>query len=282
MGFRATMMNLPGRVQTRWLLILYALLLATSFVVRSNSPVDEPLTASQRAVLVHARRGVSADSGNVRLVYRDLQSTEDPDRPVVLLRHGSPGVGVDFSTIIPLLSDRFRVIVPDLPGFGSSTRDVPDYSIRAHAAYVADLLDASGIRHAHVVGFSMGGGVALNLIDQAPERVRSLTMLSAIGVQEMVLGEYPERVSQRARRLDSNDDCGRHGRLLHAGALGNASRNCHEADRSRSYPRRVARGLRRSRGFTTGSCAHEGSRLVPVESGVCVRGGELIRRTATS
>src|SRR5262249_45351594 len=44
---------------------------------------------------------------------------------------------------------------------------------------------------AHFVGFSMGGGVILNLADLAPERVASLTMLSAIGVQEAeLLGDY--------------------------------------------------------------------------------------------
>jgi fermentation-respiration switch protein FrsA (DUF1100 family) len=53
------------------------------------------------------------------------------------------------------------------------------------------LLDALGIDRVHVVGFSMGGGVALSLIDRAPDRIASLTMLSAIGVQELeLLGSY--------------------------------------------------------------------------------------------
>jgi predicted esterase len=80
---------------------------------------------------------------------------------------------------------------PDLPGFGASERDIPDYSFRAHARYVLALLDRLGVDDAHVVGFSMGGGVALSMADLAPRRVRSITMLSAIGVQEMeLLGDY--------------------------------------------------------------------------------------------
>src|SRR5262249_41701973 len=51
--------------------------------------------------------------------------------------------------------------------------------------------DRVGIERVHVVGFSMGGGVALNFADLAPHRIASLTMLSAVGVQEMeLLGDY--------------------------------------------------------------------------------------------
>jgi len=83
------------------------------------------------------------------------------------------------------------VIVPDLPGFGASTRDVPDYSIEAHARYVLQLLDARAVEQVHLVGFSMGGGVALHVYELAPHRVVSVSMLSAIGVQELELfGDY--------------------------------------------------------------------------------------------
>lgn len=52
-------------------------------------------------------------------------------------------------------------------------------------------MDALGIERAHLLGFSMGGGVVLNVADIAPQRVGSITMLSAIGVQEAeLLGDY--------------------------------------------------------------------------------------------
>jgi esterase/lipase len=83
------------------------------------------------------------------------------------------------------------VLVPDLPGFGFSSARIPDYSFLADAHYVRDLLVARGVDRVHVVGFSMGGGVALSLADLDPDRIESLTMVSAIGVQEMeLLGEY--------------------------------------------------------------------------------------------
>src|SRR6266496_947752 len=78
-----------------------------------------------------------------------------------------------------------------MPGFGSSSHSIPDYSNRVHARYVLEMLDQFHIQRAHFIGFSMGGGVALHIADIAPERVASLTMISGIGVQEMeLLGNY--------------------------------------------------------------------------------------------
>jgi pimeloyl-ACP methyl ester carboxylesterase len=106
--------------------------------------------------------------------------------PVVLL-HGSPGGRFDFDDLLePLGTDRCA-IAPDLPGFGDATRAVPDYSVRAHAVYTDAFLTALHEPRVHVVGFSMGGGVAIELAARHPERVASLTLLSGLGVQEQEL-----------------------------------------------------------------------------------------------
>jgi membrane protein DedA with SNARE-associated domain/pimeloyl-ACP methyl ester carboxylesterase len=85
----------------------------------------------------------------------------------------------------------FRPLTPDLPGFERSTRDIPDYSSRAHARYVISWMDSLGIESAHVVAYSMSGAVVLEASQMQPERFRSVTMLSAIGVQELELtGDY--------------------------------------------------------------------------------------------
>jgi pimeloyl-ACP methyl ester carboxylesterase/membrane protein DedA with SNARE-associated domain len=124
----------------------------------------------------------------VRVVFREHGPA---DAPVVVLLHGSPGSKDDFATVAPELNRRFRVIVPDLPGFGESTREIPDYSIRAHANYLDQLMLRLGVDRFHVVGFSMGGGVAIELARRLPEELLSLTLLSAIGVQELELfGNY--------------------------------------------------------------------------------------------
>lgn len=174
----------------RWLLAAYAVLLLISYGVRARQPDDaylrEPNSAAVRAVV-----GDREAAQVVHVAYKEYLPERAEDAPAVVLLHGSPGSKEDFSLFAPRLARDFRVIVPDLPGFGSSTSRIPDYSFRAHARYVLELLDQLHVQRAHLVAFSMGGGVALNVADLAPARVSSVVMLSAIGVQEMeLLGDY--------------------------------------------------------------------------------------------
>lgn len=178
-----------------WLLAAYAVTLAASHIVRARTlatPLDDPRPSLElRAVHDSVPgQGTSDDSRVVRVAYSD-EGDRRVDRPAILLLHGSPGSGRQLRRLAERLAPTHRVIVPDLPGFGRSTRSVPSYSIRAHGAYVRQLLDRLGVTRAHVVGFSMGGGVALSLVGDDPQRVASLTMLSAIGAQEFeLLGDY--------------------------------------------------------------------------------------------
>jgi pimeloyl-ACP methyl ester carboxylesterase/membrane protein DedA with SNARE-associated domain len=170
----------------------YLLLLGASHVFRLLHPYRPSPDPDEAVVPVHAVSGDRELARPVRLAYRLYQprsTNESP--PTILLVHGSPGDNDEVSGAAELLGARYRAIAPDLPGFGGSTRDVPDYSNRAHARYLLQLLDSLGIPTVHLVGFSMGGGVALQLQAIAPARVRSITMLSAIGAQEYeLLGDY--------------------------------------------------------------------------------------------
>jgi pimeloyl-ACP methyl ester carboxylesterase len=115
------------------------------------------------------------------------------DRCLILV-HGSPGTSSVFGSVTPALASGLRVIVPDLPGFGAPTHELPDYSFRAHAHYVLELLDEPQVRQAQLVGFSMGEGVVLSIADVAPPGVASIVLLSPIGVQERELRELSATV----------------------------------------------------------------------------------------
>lgn len=172
-------------------LAAYLISVAAAEVYRAGHPPDFPPRPGERAVVINAVSGDRESAQAVRVALYDSIPHGLDSPPVVVLLHGSPGDNGEVTRIARLLADQYRVIAPDLPGFGGSTRRIPDYSIRAHAQYVAELLDSLRIRRVHVVGFSMGGGVALNLADIAPGKVASLTMLSAIGAQEYeLLGDY--------------------------------------------------------------------------------------------
>ncbi|MFY9608809.1 MAG: alpha/beta fold hydrolase [Blastocatellia bacterium] len=170
--------------------LLYLTLLVASHVVIRASSTDPSVRAGS-VVIVQAIDGERQTNREVRIAYQEYGLNADAARPTIVLVHGSPGHQDDFRSLAPELAKRYRVVAPDLPGFGSSTQNVPDYSIGAHARYVIELMDALGIERAHLLGFSMGGGVVLNIADIAPQRVLSITMLSAIGVQEAeLLGDY--------------------------------------------------------------------------------------------
>jgi pimeloyl-ACP methyl ester carboxylesterase/membrane protein DedA with SNARE-associated domain len=177
----------PARKIARVLGAIYWVLVAVSCVVRSEHPTPPSVAPQDALAQIPAVDRDRILERRIRLAYESAGPTGDARAPVVVLLHGSPGSKHDFATVVPDLAKRYRVIAPDLPGFGASEREIPDYSFRAHARYVLELLDSLEIDDAHVVGFGMGGGGALSMADLAPRRVRSITMLSAIGAQEMEL-----------------------------------------------------------------------------------------------
>src|SRR5437588_3105090 len=134
----------------RWRIVLgYLALLLVSHVVRWLRS-EQPISDSDSSVLVRAVDGERQIDQTIKLAYNEFRSTDNQTQPTVILIHGSPGHKEDFRSLAPRLAERYRVIAPDLPGFGNSTERVPDYSIRAHARYVVELMDALGIERANL------------------------------------------------------------------------------------------------------------------------------------
>lgn len=135
-------------------------------------------------------RGEEPTGETIEIAYRDLPANR-PDAPVLVMIHGSPMGSQAMNNMIEQLRGDYRLIVPDLPGFGGSTLKVDDYSVLTHAHNLRDLLDHLQIDHAHILGYSQGGGVILEFADRNPEMTQSLIMVAAIGVQELeLLGDY--------------------------------------------------------------------------------------------
>jgi pimeloyl-ACP methyl ester carboxylesterase len=116
-----------------------------------------------------------------RLVYRiggDLVS----DRPVLLFVHGAAGSSATWKAVMQVLASRYTVIAPDLPGHGDSDKPRVDYSLGAHANVLRDLMIALRIERATIVGQSLGGGVAMQLAYQHPQRCERLVLVSSGGL----------------------------------------------------------------------------------------------------
>ena len=97
----------------------------------------------------------------------------------LLLIHGLGSSGLDWEYQVPAFAKTFRVITVDLRGHGLSPRPAGPYSISGMAADVLALLDELGIASAHVVGLSMGGAVAFQIAADAPQRIRSMTIVNS-------------------------------------------------------------------------------------------------------
>lgn len=132
-------------------------------------------TLVERTVRVGDRRIFFAETG-----------TETGTRPAVVLLHGGgPGAsGVsNYQRNIDALADRFRVIVPDLPGYGRSDKALDQRDpFGSLADAIRGLLDVLDIERAHLVGNSYGGACALRLALDAPQRVDRMVLMGPGGI----------------------------------------------------------------------------------------------------
>ena len=112
--------------------------------------------------------------GDARVFYRDAGPR---DAPVVLLLHGFPTAGHMFRDLIPRLADRYRVIAPDLPGFGHTrapARAVVPYSFDRLAEVIEGFVDALGLTRYALYLFDYGAPTGLRLAMRHPDRVTAI------------------------------------------------------------------------------------------------------------
>ncbi len=142
-------------------------------VLQARAVIDAgvPEDAAGEAVLE------TADVGGRKISYAGAGQDGD----VVLLVHGYGGDRNSWLFLQEPLAARYRVYALDLPGHGTSTKDVGEGSVSVLADAVTGVLDALGAERAHLVGHSMGGAVALAVAAQQPERIASLTLIAPSG-----------------------------------------------------------------------------------------------------
>ena len=132
---------------------------------------------------------------DVEIFFRD----EGEGRPVLLL-HGHTLDHRVFDTLAGRLREAgFRVVRPDLRGHGRSTRPPKGYHWSFHRRDAEAVLEAAGIGRADVVGFSLGGGVALELAIENPETVGNLVLLSPVMPDRPFEPVFMENLKEVAR-----------------------------------------------------------------------------------
>ena len=110
----------------------------------------------------------------------DFHCVTAGEGPLVLLLHGFPQFWYAWRHQIPALAERFKVVAPDLRGYGDTAKPprVADYRTEVLAADVAGLVKAFGQQKAHVVGHDWGGGVAWMTAIQQSQVVDKLAVLN--------------------------------------------------------------------------------------------------------
>ena len=114
------------------------------------------------------------DVKGVGVFYREAGPA---DAPALLLLHGFPSAGHMFRDLIPLLEEKYRLIAPDLPGFGQT--DLPDrqsfvYSFANLADVIANFTDAIGLGRFAIYIFDYGAPTGLRLALKFPERITAI------------------------------------------------------------------------------------------------------------
>jgi pimeloyl-ACP methyl ester carboxylesterase len=106
--------------------------------------------------------------------------------PLLLLIHGITNSSASWEPVLATLGQRFTVVAPDLLGHGDSAKPRGDYSLGANASLLRDLMLALGHERATIVGHSLGGGIAMQMAYQFPERVERLVLVSSGGLGRQV------------------------------------------------------------------------------------------------
>lgn len=121
------------------------------------------------------------NAGGIATNYHD----EGTGAPVILIHGSGPGVTAwaNWRGAIPELSKKFRVIAPDILGFGFTERpDGVQYGMEVWTKHLVDFLDALELDRVSIVGNSFGGALALSIATRHPERVDKLVLMGSVGV----------------------------------------------------------------------------------------------------
>lgn len=133
-----------------------------------------------RASLALERKRSGLTLRHASLPYLDSGAGKE----VLLLVHGFAGDKDNFTRIARLLAPHYRVIIPDLPGFGDARRDAcARHDMATQVENLRTFMAELGVQHFHMGGNSMGGFIAAEYAARYPEQVASLWLLAPAGTE---------------------------------------------------------------------------------------------------
>jgi len=150
-------------------------------------------------VRARAQGGPARNAPAEELFYREDWFGEPWRKPeVAMLIHGNDESSVVWFGWVPRMAQEFRLLRPDLPGFGRSK--VPagfEWSLPSLATFIARVLDKAGVESAHIIGAKTGGAIAMQFAADYPARTRTLAVAS--GPASVIKVTNPSPIPQRDR-----------------------------------------------------------------------------------
>ncbi|MDP4553499.1 alpha/beta hydrolase [Alkalihalobacillus macyae] len=140
----------------------------------------------------------------VKINYTDVGSG-----PPIMLLHGIPTWSYLYQSVIPELEEEYRVIAPDLLGYGwSDQRDRFDRSLHVQANMVVKLMDELGLDQVNLVAHDIAGGIGLILALNEPERINKLVFSNIIAydswpIEDMLVMGHPSKKNDSLQDLEA-------------------------------------------------------------------------------
>ena len=127
------------------------------------------------------------------------------DKTLVLV-HGLGASAERWSHVIPLFSESFRVVVPDLIGFGYSDKPLVDYTPEFFSDFLSGFLKEAGISKPFLIGSSLGGQISAEFVSKNPNSIQKLILVSPAGIMKqstpaldayVMAALYPNEISAK-------------------------------------------------------------------------------------
>jgi triacylglycerol lipase len=149
-----------------------------------------------------ARRLIGLRQEEVRIGGTPIVYSDGGKGEPLLLLHGLGASRATFDAVSATLIKQYRIIIPDLPGFGESgLAPDGDYGIDAQVEWVERFVTAIGLESFHLGGNSMGGWISAAYAAKYPHRVKSLWLIGAAGTGEMLETEAVKVRQERGEYL---------------------------------------------------------------------------------
>lgn len=155
------------------------------------------------------------------LTYREAGNSST----VLLLLHGALVSSLPWTQFMPQFSEDFHVFAPDFRGHGSSSFNNPAQSHDEYAEDIKLFADALGLKKFFVLGWSMGGGIAMKFAANYPEYVQGLILHNSMGLTGVAYFKMGPDGKPTEERVITQEDCFNHPRPIYLATVINEKDN---------------------------------------------------------